>query len=96
MAWYLVTLLYLYFVLLLPLSKVKTLSTALGQQTYLFPYAPLKKRSQAAQSESRYWVLTPSNEVKMEAARPSETSVSYHNTTHCHDPEDIDLNVHRR
>jgi hypothetical protein len=31
----------------------------------------------------------------MEAARSSETSVSYHITTRCHDPEDLEMNLHR-
>jgi hypothetical protein len=32
----------------------------------------------------------------MEAERPFETLVSYHNTTLRHNPEDHDLNLHRR
>jgi len=36
------------------------------------------------------------SEVTMEAARSSETMVSYRNTTLCHIPEDLDLNLHRR
>jgi len=34
--------------------------------------------------------------VKMEAAKPSETLVSHHVAISCHNPEDIDLNLHRR
>jgi len=33
--------------------------------------------------------------MKTEAARSSETLVSYHNTTRRHKPEDLDLNFHR-
>jgi hypothetical protein len=32
----------------------------------------------------------------MEAAMPSETSVSYHNTTRRHNPEQLDVNLHHR
>jgi hypothetical protein len=32
----------------------------------------------------------------MEVARTSETVVSYHNTTRRHNPQDLDLNIHRR
>jgi hypothetical protein len=34
-------------------------------------------------------------DVKMEAARSSETLVSYSNTTRRQNPEDLDLNLHR-
>jgi hypothetical protein len=50
-----------------------------------------------------FWVVTPCGDVlgyrrfggscylKIETAWISETSVSYHNTTWCHSPEDLDL-----
>jgi hypothetical protein len=31
--------------------------------------------------------------LKMEAAKFSETSITYHNTTCCHKPEDLNLKV---
>jgi hypothetical protein len=34
--------------------------------------------------------------LKTEAARSSETLVSYHNTKRRHNPEDRDLNLHHR
>jgi hypothetical protein len=34
--------------------------------------------------------------LKVEVSSTSETSVSYHNTTRRHNPEDIDLKLHRR
>jgi hypothetical protein len=34
--------------------------------------------------------------LKMKAAWTYETLVSYKNTTQCHNPEDLDLNLHRR
>jgi hypothetical protein len=34
--------------------------------------------------------------LKMEVAWNSETLVSHHNTTWRHNPEDLDLSIHRR
>jgi hypothetical protein len=32
--------------------------------------------------------------LKMEAAQISEMLVSYHSTTQCHNPEELDMNLH--
>jgi len=44
------------------------------------------------------WTESPTSclHFTFEAARSSETSVSYHNTKWHHNPEDRDLNLHRR
>jgi hypothetical protein len=48
-------------------------------------------------NEVAFWVVTVRNVVVViETARYSETSVSYHNTTRRHNPEDGDLHLHRR
>jgi hypothetical protein len=49
-------------------------------------YAVAKERIPAPGS-NRTLVIQP------EASYCSETSVSYHNTTRCHNPEDLDLNL---
>jgi hypothetical protein len=42
------------------------------------------------------YCLNLQGEVRMEAPRPSETLVSYYNTTRRHNPEDRDLDLHHR
>jgi len=41
-----------------------------------------------------FWVMTPCS-VVVKVARPFEALVTYHNTTRPHNPEDLDLNLHR-
>jgi hypothetical protein len=36
------------------------------------------------------------NYTEIDLARSSETSVTYHTTTRCANPEDLDLNLHYR
>jgi len=56
-------------------------------------------RNETLEAESWWYNLTYGVEriaLKMEAAWSSETLVSFHSTTRRHNPEDLDLNFHRR
>jgi hypothetical protein len=43
-----------------------------------------------------YYITTQRHDLKMEAEMSSEMSVSYYITTQRHNPEDRELNIHRR
>jgi gamma-glutamylcysteine synthetase len=47
-------------------------------------------------SRVAFWIVTLRNNVKMKAAKLSETLVSYHTTARRHNPENRDVNLHRR
>jgi hypothetical protein len=80
----------------------RTLPSSLESVLHFFPL-PASGSFTGRLHPHSYWLTctstppTPSTThftLKMEAARSSETLVSYHSTTWSHNPEDLNLNYH--